>query len=377
MFTYIPSNWNGLCLIADQRLPSDTEEDQPNGVCVFQHWAFGKAALGREWPNTARIALYDHGVNPWKNMTKKEAAEERKNRRNTLLNHLSQMRPKCILLLQSASRADEDSPFHGTMCWDAFGPPDSLKAMQGTCWSTPYGPVVPLLNPFSYEYVYGWLIRRWMRMGLQLAQGTMARLECTKIYATPSAELPSIIDQIRATKLVAVDIESYSPKNLLTAVGLSNGDLAVSVPWDPFYPFGSDTLEPGYAESSLLPAYAAVRTALRDLLAEPSVTKVFHNKSYDIPFLAEKGLPVGGTCHDTMGMHREAYRQFRHALQIACATEMCIPPWKSLYKEPGFKKDDPNFWIVNPLKLRKYNCQDAFFTWHLAQALAWKVEVEL
>jgi hypothetical protein len=406
LYSYVPREWNGLCLVADARLKSDQDQElHEGGKRVYDLWGFGRAACGPEWQRTMRVCLYDYGedtaalnnahqialgqVQDSKKMTKRKTfvAEQRKAKRAELIEFLEYYKPRCVVVLQTPSIQVEENllSVHGTMCWDALSPPDSLLAMQGTCWDSHahnFGPIVPLLNPMSFEYAWGWPIRRWLLMAIKIAGGQMRPLTCShKFFASRAhAKCTSNITEALVSLLhkartgaapIAIDIESYSPQNLITAVGVSDGITAISMPWEQFQPYGKEDIEPGLADSDL-------GALIKQVLATDTA-KIFHNRAYDIPFLAAKGVPVNGECHDSMGMHREVYRQFRHGLQMACAIEFCVRPWKSEWnpKVKGLTKSNPDYWICDPMKLREYNCDDAFNTWHLGKALAPKIGLRL
>lgn len=391
-----PKNPNGMCIITDARFKYDKElQEAQGGQPVLREWAFGKAALGQPaWASCTRIALYDYledtEAAPTGLSTKRartHVAGMRAAKRAELLSHLMENKYSIIVVLQTRGaevKSKDDFGdavgLKGTMCWSALDTPDSLPEMAGTVWESPYGRVMGLLNPVNHEYVHGEAIRRHLIGAHGLATGKAQVLE-------PDPDMTGANNIIQRHGLLgelfcnltkdidtplAVDIESYSTDNLITAIGISDGVVSVSVPWDSFTPYGTSELELGRSQ--------AQERLVKNILAS-NCPKIFHNYTYDVPFLEAKGCPVGGTIHDTMALHGIVYKQWRHGLQRACATELLIPPWKSIWhpKHPpsGLSKDDAEWWILEPTALREYNAKDAFYTWHLANALAWKAGVKL
>lgn len=401
-----PAKPNGLVFVTDARLKYDRElQEEAGGSPVFSTWGFGNAALGKAgWAGVTRVALYDFGENTealrpeWASWAKEwRAAHPKKSEKQAHKLALSKQRLaireelreflrkepfRCAVILQTRGaeqKSKEDfgdaKGLRGTTCWDALNAPDSLVEMSGCVWDSPFGPVMPLVNPINYEKVYGELIRRQLRGAWALATGkeSVFRPEPAKLYFEHKdvlAGLRHILRSARAGIPIAVDIESFSPKDLITAIGLSDGEYAVSVPWDTFDVYGADRRELGFLDPG-----GAEWAMTKEILVLPC-PKVFHNYTYDVPFLARRGVPVAGALHDTMAMHGVVYKQWRHGLQRAVSGEFLIPPWKSTWrpKTPGdLTKDDAEYWVLEPLALREYNCMDSFMTWHLAQALAWKV----
>lgn len=404
-----PQRPNGLCFVTDARLKFDRElQEERGGSPVFSVWGFGNAALGKaNWAGVTRVALYDFGedtealrpewarwAHDWRaahpKKSEKQAhklalAKQRLAIREELREFLRTEKFRCTVVLQTRGaeqKSKEDfgdaKGLKGTTCWDALGAPDSLVEMSGCVWDSRFGPVMPLINPINYEKVYGELIRRQLRGAWALATGKerVFRPEPAKLYYEPRdtlAGLRHILRSALAGKPVAVDIESYSPQDLITAIGLSDGEYSVSVPWDTFAVYGADRTELGFYGAG-----GPEEALTREILAS-GCAKVFHNYTYDVPFLERRGVPVRGALHDTMAMHGVVYKQWRHGLQRATSGEFLIPPWKSEYnpKHDGLTKDDPESWILDPHALRHYNTLDSWYTWHLAQALAWKVGIKL
>lgn len=392
-----PPNPNGLCLVTDVRLKYDKDlQEEEGGSPVFREWGFGKAVLGRAWAGVTRIALYDYGADTealtpeWVKelerlcvqypkrkrsaLEKQVLARQRERIRTELRAHLNEARYPCTIILQTRGAEQKNKEefgdakgLKGTTAWLAMPAPDSLPEMAGCVWESPYGPIMPMLNPINYEKVHGEAMRRQMKGALAICLGHAAVLRPPLIHYEDTEEARTALRRMRGFP-IAVDIESYSTQDLITAIGISDGITSVSVPWDSFTPFGQSEPEPG--------ATPDARALVEELLAADT-PKIFHNYTYDVPFLERKGVPVGGVIHDTYAMHGVVYKQWRHGLQRACASELLIPPWKSIWhpKAPpaGLCKDDAEWWILEPLALRQYNAHDAFYTFCLYSALKWKV----
>lgn len=261
----------------------------------------------------------------------------------------------------------EANALKGTQCWNALHAPDTLDAMRGTRWLWQPGTEVTPLYPMAkrVKELQRWTMALWLR-----ARG-MHTLQLTedKLCIHPSLRMLKMLDSMGGRPL-AVDLEFNPTTDIVTAIGLSDGRTAVSVPWDRYTPRNNETPERGLADYPRL--RRDLHRSLRALLAA-GTTKVAHNFVADIPRLEKRGFEVNGTLHDTFAAHAIAFPELRHGLQHACASVLPIPPWKSLYKPSrlarGITRDDAEFWIADPLALRAYNTRDAFYTWHLASAV--------
>ncbi|HET8762846.1 MAG TPA: DNA polymerase I [Gemmatimonadales bacterium] len=119
---------------------------------------------------------------------------------------------------------------------------------------------------------------------------------------TDPAELPAIVERLRAAPIVAFDTEtsSLSPRDA-ELIGLS---LAIS-PTEAWYlPFGhqpppGDLAAP--APVCNLPSISDPALAgVRGLLSDPAVPKAGHNVKYDIEVMRRAGVTVRGVTYDSM-----------------------------------------------------------------------------
>ncbi len=109
---------------------------------------------------------------------------------------------------------------------------------------------------------------------------------------TTAAELAEVAGNLAAASRIAFDTETTSTDpHSATLVGLSvawGGDLGQAA----YIPLRHTDIEQ-------LP-WDAVRTALQPVFADPRITKVAHNASYDLAMLARNGLTIAGDILDTM-----------------------------------------------------------------------------
>lgn len=152
-----------------------------------------------------------------------------------------------------------------------------------------------------------------------------------------------IVRDIRASRAMACDTETYvdDPKRhsalqaahaKLSAIGLATVKRAISVAWS--------ILTPGAKQS------------IADVLADPTITKTFHNGIYDVPVLHRHGFAVDGPLHDTLLLHHSAFPGLAHDLQRVTTQFYATTPWKSEYRHGQGTLDE----------LLPYNARDALAT---------------
>lgn len=357
-------------IVTDWRLKSDaeldvTEPDQAPHVLEF--WKLGRFALGRGYEKCTRIALFDYQAQP----STLDAAEARAALEKFLV--FSDDSAVFIIPTPSSTMGAEATHLKGTHCWAALHAPDTLEAMRGCRWSyhnhqvTPLYPIAKRVKELQRWSMVQWM-RAWRMPTLRLG---------VRHYATAPSSLMVEFMKSMEGKPLAVDLEFNPQIDIVTAVGLSDGVSAVSIPWDRYLPRNNEEHEPGlesYEEAE------QIRSVLASLLAAPT-KKIAHNFVADIPRLTKRGFTVNGELVDTFAAHAIALPELRHGLQHAAASLLPVPPWKSIYKPSrlarGITRDDAEFWIADPIALRDYNCRDAFYTWHLARAVLPHVEMEL
>lgn len=366
---FISRGDNQTVIVCDWRLKTDSEldESEPKSAPHVQaFWKFGRWCMGRAWHRTTRIALFDHGETP----TNAEAAL----RRARLVAWVQEVKPRRVFIVPTpdSTMGADAVGLKGTHCWQALRAPDTLEAMRGTRWVLNENTEVIGLFPAAkrVKELQRWLMANWLRAHKM----PTLELKASNLEIHPGNRMVRFLKGMRGASL-SVDLEFNPSVDIVTAIGLSDGVRAVSVPWDRYMPRNSGEWERGLHEYQ---AHGEIVALLRELLAADTV-KVAHNFVADIPRLEARMFKVNGKLHDTFAAHAIAFPELRHGLQHAAASVLPVPPWKSLYRPAhlarGLTRDDAEFWVADPLALREYNTRDAFYTWHLARAVLPHVEV--
>lgn len=379
VFTYLPRPKPDVLIVCDTRTLNDAHRDaesspEPGHQSVLANWIWGREVWGHQWRNVARVALFEFGqdVN-----TKARAAVKRE-----LRDLLVKTQPKRIVVLQSRSKSAKkvyddnyaQGKHTGTIAWDFFQPPAPIRDMAGTLWDTPYGLVMPMLNSQNVDYVYGDCIYNWLTWTKDLREPVQPPPEATAGLHI-RAELVGLLEAAKAGKPITFDLETFNTQDLITCVGLSDGERAVSVPWEPFTPYGQSYLEPGLHLTDK-------GDLVREIFRTARVVAGHNILRFDLPYLARKGIPVPGRPFDTYLAHGVTLNQFRHGLQACVAQEMPVAPWKTLHRASAAKSGlDPDkhaeAWIQEPRELRSYNLRDVFFNALLVPIYAQRVGVVL
>lgn len=141
--------------------------------------------------------------------------------------------------------------------------------------------------------------------------------------APPMEDVLNFIAWIRDNqKLCCVDIECDSIDPLaakLTIIGFgAEVDGVVTVHAVPVWE-GC-----GYTPEELDAFYEAFGA----LEADPAVSKLFHNFTYDVMVLERHGMPTKGRVEDTLLMHYALFPELTHDLQSVATSYLNIGPWK-------------------------------------------------
>lgn len=357
MAFYDGSGANGLAVIVDVRSKFDHETDS-----VLREWALGRRALGRgRWAQTLKVALREYGSDPW---TAKRVKEEK----DGILSSLARYGIRVVVPVQTPATANIRQ-VHSA--WNMFGSPGNPYKWAGTVDVGPILSVAPILHPANYEYVYGYLLERWLKQAHAVAAGKLTPMPWPECHIHPGPEIFETLRCIRrSTAPVSIDIETNMAGTIVTAIGFGNEHGVVSVPWHSYIVAGTN----GEVEPSLLEYSSgkAIQHLAMQILEHPGIPKILHNGTFDVLQLAKYGITLRGFEHDTLLMHRVVYPQFRHGLQQACATEFCVEPWKTKFKPPKVAREaDP--WLGCPVALREYNAHDTYATWQLYQHLKGKL----
>lgn len=382
-----------VVLVTDFTLVSDKEYDLAHSTnnSVYRLWGAASKYVDRhQWNSLTKVALFECGTNFKidKTKPKNEQKEQRQKiarmrdmERKNLVEYLLKRKPKLIIVLQSRSasaRKNKDiesaevEGAAGTICWNVFNSPTSMPSLFGTVFRSSLGHVMAIPNPVNYEKVYEELIRRWFNGALAFGNGTPV-LECqNKCFLRDDITrgLLRVLASAARGVPISLDLEFASSLGLITVVGLSDGITAVAVPWDNYVPHGSNSVEYGATEEQY-----ALTVQILNIAKE---VYMHNGLDADLPQLEERGILTSARPLDTYIMHGIAYRQYRHGLQQAVSQNFLIPPWKDLFKPAGtekMKKEEPEYWIADPVALKDYNCDDSFYTWHLGQELRTKVGI--
>lgn len=344
---------------ADKDLDFTEPDSAPH---VLEMWSFGKGAFGwRQWPRVIRVALFSPGDMP----SRAEIAAKRV----TFARFIETMRPRHVFVIPTpdAQMGERSTTVTGTQVWAALKAPDSLAEMRGTWWKFNEHTTVTAVHPIArrVKEMHRWQMARWLR------QATHGKVLMPRALETIPRDKTAPMIKSMAARSVAVDLEFLPASGKVMAIGISDGHTSVSIPWDSFMPAGANERTRALLDSTCESRRVgeAIIHALADVLASPHA-KYAHNFVADIPILRRLGFVVNGPVLDTYAAHAIAFPESRHALQLAAADLLEVPPWKSLYKprtEKYVNKEDEEYWTCDPLALREYNAKDAFYTWHLAQ----------
>jgi uracil-DNA glycosylase family 4 len=170
---------------------------------------------------------------------------------------------------------------------------------------------------------------------------------------------------------LAYDVENIPTKNVLMAVGFGNAkDGAVSVPWH------------GYASARFsqkpldqYPLGSKIQRLVRLLLEEAQIGKVLHNAAHDILCSEREDMRTAGRIYDTLVAHSLVLPGVPHDLGFACAGEMHMPRWKSIFgASAANEKGADKFIKQNPVVLRDYNGKDCIGTDLLRIHMDWQID---
>ena len=82
------------------------------------------------------------------------------------------------------------------------------------------------------------------------------------------------------------------------------------------------------------PEHVKATAWFQELLANPTITKVFWNGvTFDVPMLIKAGFEVKGPLVDGMILMRTAYMEMPSGLQYTATFFLGMPPWKTMIDE--------------------------------------------
>lgn len=149
-------------------------------------------------------------------------------------------------------------------------------------------------------------------------------------------DLLDALKRARQAKVVSVDIETLDAAVMVTDL-ICTGFAFDNESW--VLPYTTYTLEPWvWPEANGDPIRQArisyvLDREMRGLLADPSITKVFHNGIFDITVLERLGYVVAGRIVDTMFMHHASYSTLPHSLAFVGSIYTQGRYWKSDIKD--------------------------------------------
>ena len=176
--------------------------------------------------------------------------------------------------------------------------------------------------------------------------------------------LRAILD---AKKPIGVDVETRGidpMHDLLMCIGVGNGEIAVSVPWEDYDagPFGPSQ---GAPES--------IKALVREILAS-DIPKTMQNGQHDALSFKSKGIVCNNFDFDTLFAHAVVASQLDHNLEFLASCFWPMPKWKTEFHADTDAKGLDVFAKRDPRELRLYNAKDSHMTALLRVALAQRIE---
>lgn len=222
--------------------------------------------------------------------------------------------------------------------------------------------IIPVETPWNGFRVFrshAWTeaMARFVKRGLGLAEGRGRYFQFPRLVTGDTVEATRALEQILDEKLpVGNDLETTGHDfhtDAITAMGLANRNVAVSVPWETYV---SRLYGP---QAGLLDDRK--RRLVAEILSDEKITKVFHNGMFDLSVLAAKGIEVAGPIEDTLLAHKICYPDLFHNLQFCMSYEFALHPWKTVFEQIRKKRKEPlDDWAeTDPGPLMVYNAQDA------------------
>lgn len=153
----------------------------------------------------------------------------------------------------------------------------------------------------------------------------------------------------------SVDLEMSRTGEVL-AIGLSNGNSAVSVPWDTYHTMGFGTVVG--VKDKTDPLSVAIAGEVHRLIDGQGI--IAHNSAFDLTELREAGFSPSHVDFDSLYSHAIVWPQLRHGLEEVALMLLPIPDrWKTAFKVKDDEKVSDAWKESDPIKLRIYNCKDA------------------
>lgn len=186
--------------------------------------------------------------------------------------------------------------------------------------------------------------------------------------------LQALLEMHAQGRPVALDVENIPGADTLTALGLSNGALTVSVPLDRYEAVAGTVV--GDLRRDYGPLGERIFQAISAILADPALVKIAHNGAHDLAIFHVKGMVVRNYAFDTLLAHAVVAQQQPHDLGYVAMSYFAAPRWKSDWGVlDGDAKSLGDKWVKrDPLQLRTYNARDVFMTRLLYEELKMQLE---
>ena len=298
-------------ILTDYRNKADQDRDTAyGGMHVLHDWHIGRAAFGglRYLNQVSRWALFNAGHKP--------TERQRNEARHALLKGLRESKPTRVYVIPNETGTQQKLP--PSLCWQALGAPDSAGNMRGTCWPwehhtiTPLYPNSPVLKQLQQVQQTHWL-RRWQE----------PTLRCAAKYTVPDEHMFRALMAMAGATHIALDIETMTTGNLITAIGLSDGRSAVSLPYDTYRPYQHDEDEPGYKAYGELGKACAAAVGQSWLARNPRCCITIHStypvcRRKGLQSMAQSTAPSPHTrllfqsCNMACSMHAQVCSMCRH-----------------------------------------------------------------
>jgi uracil-DNA glycosylase family 4 len=192
------------------------------------------------------------------------------------------------------------------------------------------------------------------------AQGSLSRWEWPVFKTELDLDALEILKKINMSPLpVSFDVETIPSKDIVTCVGLSNGEHTISIPWDTY-----STSK--WGDIIGLDGFNGVGREAKELVSSILKTHLIitQNGAYDVYEMKKKGLEFENG-FDTMLAHAILWPQLRHGLEWAAIQYFPVPRWKSEFKAYSDEKGNDRWQEADPQVLRTYNARDTYMQWML------------
>lgn len=224
---------------------------------------------------------------------------------------------------------------------------------------TGVGKVFPTLHP-------AYFLRQWKsRAIVDFDFGKAKRLAETGDFSLPQrhfvinptfTEVISILKSLHNRTKLAVDFENTEDTGCPICLGLApSKDFAVCIP------FAGWSIE----------EEKQIWREIASLMANPNITKIFHNAYHDLLVFARwMHIVPYGPIQDTMLAFHNTYPELPKSLAFVASIFTNQPYWKDMHKESDEASDEKGWSRRTPKeKLYQYNCTDACVTFEVEEAL--------